>query len=354
MAAGLLTWSGVDLFFVLSGFLIGGILIDARSSTRYYATFYARRAFRILPLYFLFVSLFLLRHLAGEVLRGAIGGASALTIPWLAYLTFTQTFFMIHNGWYGAAGMAVTWSLAVEEHFYLAAPLLVRRLRDWRLPLALLVTIAAAPLLRIYLRHALLHGDFASYVLMPCRADALCIGILAAWLVRQPGFWNALCRQRALLLSAIGILFAGVAFMTYEGYDQLSVPMTTWGYSWLALFYACCLLMAVSASAGIWQRVLCARWLMWLGTLSYCVYLLHYPLIQSLRRVCAKLLPTHSATAFLLGGGLAIAATLALAALSWRFFESPMLRRGHRFRYFEGTAASPLARQESPRLTVLS
>jgi peptidoglycan/LPS O-acetylase OafA/YrhL len=334
LSVGRLSWSGVDLFFVLSGFLIGGILLDARESPRYYTTFYARRAFRILPLYFLVTTLFLLRHLASTVLSGALGDSSPLIIPWASYLTFTQTFFMVHQGWYGAAGMAVTWSLAVEEQFYLVTPLLVRKVRASYLPVVLVATIALTPLLRLLMRHALVHGDFACYVLMPCRADALCLGILAAYLVRRPAFWNQLIQRRKPFLWTTGILFSGVVFMTARGYDQFSLPMTTWGYSLLALFYTCCLLIALSSSTGAWHRALCTSWLTRLGTLAYCTYLLHYPLIQGGRRIFHALLPAHPQAAFLIGAASAITLTIALALLSWRFFEKPMLRRGHRYQYF--------------------
>ena len=129
LAAGLLTWSGVDLFFVLSGFLIGGILLDARESPRYFQTFYIRRAYRIFPLYGVMTFLFLMRHLPFRLLPGHFGDVSPLTIPWWSYVTLTQNFWMAQQGWYGAVAMAVTWSLAVEEQFYLTIPLLV-----WKLP----------------------------------------------------------------------------------------------------------------------------------------------------------------------------------------------------------------------------
>lgn len=333
LAAGHLAWSGVDLFFVLSGFLIGGILLDARESPRYYSTFYARRAYRILPLYLSVTILFLLRHLF-TALPGPLGDSSPLAIPWASYLTFTQTFFMVHLGWYGAPGMAVTWSLAVEEQFYLATPLIVRTIRRRFLPMALVVTIVGVPFLRLFLRHTLAHGDFACYVLTPCRADALCLGVLAAYLVRRPAFWAQLIQRRYLLWAATSIFFAGVVFMTGRRYDQLSLAMTTWGYSWLALFYACCLLIAVSLSSGLWHRMLCTPLLMRLGTLAYCTYLLHYPLIQTGRRISQVLLPSHPQAAYLTGGLAAVAFTLVLATFSWRYFEKPMLKRGHRYQYF--------------------
>ncbi len=334
LALGHITWSGVDLFFVLSGFLIGGILLDARSSPCYYTTFYARRAYRILPLYFLVAGIFLFRHSPFHMLPGTAGDTSALTFPWYSYLTFTQTFFMVQHGWYGAPGLAVTWSLAVEEQFYLVTPLLVRLIRGSRLVIALLLTIALVPFLRLLLRHALRHGDFASYVLMPCRADDLCLGVLSAYLVRQPKFWNQLTSRQNRLWAVTGVLFAGVAFLAYKDFGQFSQPMTVWGYSLLGLFYTCCLLITVSRSSGKWHDALCRPWLMQLGTLAYCTYLLHYPLIKTGRRITSALLPAHPEASYLIGAFSAVALTLCLAMLSWRYFEKPMLRRGHKYQYF--------------------
>jgi peptidoglycan/LPS O-acetylase OafA/YrhL len=333
LAVGRLSGSGVDLFFVLSGFLIGGILLDARESPRYYTTFYARRAYRILPLYFVVTGVFLLRHLPVRLIPGTLGDTSPLAIPGLAYLTFTQNFFMVHVGWFGSTFMLVTWSLAIEEQFYLVIPLLIRKIRGNRIVGALALVIVGAPFLRLLLRHSIAHGDFACFALMPCRADSLCLGVLSAYLVRRLGFWKQLTTRRGLLWVLNGILFAGMAFMTYRNYAILSLPMTTWGYSWIALFYTCCLLTVVSSSTGIWHSILCTPLLMRLGTLAYCTYLLHYPLIQAGRRGLNALLPLHPQASYVLGALLAILLTLALATLSWRFFERPLLRRGHRYQY---------------------
>jgi peptidoglycan/LPS O-acetylase OafA/YrhL len=331
LAAGQLSWSGVDLFFVLSGFLIGGILLDARESPRYFKTFYIRRAYRIFPLYAAVTFLFLFRHLPFHFLPGSLGDTSPLAIPWAAYVTLTQNFWMVHLGWYGAMAMAVTWSLAVEEQFYLTIPLLVRKIHPSRLLYVLVAVVAVAPVLRTLLRFTLPHGDFACYVLMPCRADALCLGVLAAMLVRNQRGWNLLMTKRNLLYGITAALFAGVAFMTYAGYSQFSLPMTTLGYSWLALFYTCCLLIAVSTSAGSVQNVLRTGWLMGLGTLAYCSYLVHMPAIEAGRRLLG--FRFSPAAAYLPGGLLGAGLTLLIAALSWRLFEKPLLRRGHMYHY---------------------
>lgn len=328
LAAGQLTWSGVDLFFVLSGFLIGGILLDARESPRYFQTFYIRRAYRILPLYLAITLFFLMRHLLSPVLPGVFGAVSPLTIPWWSYVTLTQNFWMAHQGWYGAIAMAVTWSLAVEEQFYLTIPCVIRKIRPTPLLYMLAAVVLGAPLLRILVRHTFTHGDYACYVLMPCRADDLCLGVLCAVLVRNERAWNLLLKKRKELYFGTALLFTGIALMTYRGCGQFSAPMTSIGYSALGLFYAGCLLIAVSAPAG---RLFRNPTLMGLGTLAYCSYLLHFPLVNAGRRLLEfRYSPDR---AWLPGSMLGIAATLMLAMLSWKYLEKPLLRRGHRYVY---------------------
>jgi peptidoglycan/LPS O-acetylase OafA/YrhL len=324
-----LTWSGVDLFFVLSGFLIGGILLDNRESPRYFQTFYIRRFYRIFPLYGVVTGLFLMHHLPFRVVSGMFGDTSPLTIPWWSYVTLTQNFWMAQQGWYGAIAMAVTWSLAVEEQFYLTIPLVVRLVPPKRLLYVLLTVVAGAPLLRMLLRRVLVHGDYACYVLMPCRADALCMGVLSAMLVRSERGWNLLREKQNVLLTVTAALFAGIVFMTYQQYGQFSLPMTTIGYSWLALFYMSCLLVAVSAPHRF--GLLCNRTLMGLGTLAYCTYLVHFPVLNAARRLLGlRMSQDH---AWFPGGLLGVAATLLIATLSWKYFEKPFLRRGHKYVY---------------------
>src|SRR5882757_1657709 len=147
-----LGWSGVDLFFVLSGFLIGGILLDARESSNYFQVFYARRFFRIVPIYAVVLLFF---AVAGGVARSAQGRdftwLFANSMPWYAYATFTQNFWMVFHGSAGGNWLAPTWSLAVEEQFYLTLPLVVRFVSRQRLIVWLVLLVFCAPLLRMAL-----------------------------------------------------------------------------------------------------------------------------------------------------------------------------------------------------------
>lgn len=327
-----LTWSGVDLFFVLSGFLIGGILLDARRSPRYFHTFYIRRAFRILPLYLVFMALYLARHLPISSLKGVFGETSHLQLPWVSFLTFTQNFWMVTLGWFGPMTIAPTWSLAVEEQFYLTIPIMIRKLRINTLYAVLVSVIVFAPILRAILPRLISHGDFACYVLMPCRADALSLGVLAALLVRNPSFRNWISTRRWLLNLVAGSCFAGIAYLTHWASDQYSPPMSTWGLSCLALFYTCILLSVVCGTSAA-ERLLRKPWLMRLGTIAYCTYLVHSILIQAARRMLEMHTSLSPGQNWAIGGLLGVCAALMIASWSWRFFEKPLVAYGHKYRY---------------------
>jgi len=328
-----LTWSGVDLFFVLSGFLIGGILLDARCSPRYFQTFYIRRAFRILPVYFVFMAVYLGRHLPTSSLKGAFGETSHLQLPWLSFFTFTQNFWMVTLGWFGPMTTAPTWSLAVEEQFYLTVPIIIRRLRTSTLYAVIVGVIVFTPILRAVFPRLIAHGEFACYVLMPCRADALSLGVLAALLVRNPSFRSWISTRLWLLNLLSGICFLGIAYLTYWAWDQYSPPMSTWGLSCLALFYTC-ILLSVVCGTSIAERLLRNPCLMRLGTVAYCTYLVHSILIQAARRVLEMHTSLSTGQNWAIGGVLGVCAAFVVASCSWRFFEKTLLAYGHKYQYW--------------------
>jgi peptidoglycan/LPS O-acetylase OafA/YrhL len=328
-----LTWSGVDLFFVLSGFLIGGILLDARESPRYFQTFYIRRAYRILPLYAAVIAASLLWPIPFRLWKEGFGPVVSAPVPFGAFVIFGQNFWMAYFGTFGSAATAVTWSLAIEEQFYLTCPVLVRKFSRLALFLVLTGVVIGAPLLRLLLHFVLRYGNFSAYVLMPCRADALCLGVLIALVLRTPAAWNLILSNRRALWVATLVFFGCVSFLCYRHFSMFAGIMTTAGYSVLAFFYTCCLLIALT-SQGLVQKVLCVSWLRKLGTIAYCTYLVHFPVIDVVRRLLVMrgldydALPTRLIS-FVCGAAL----SLIIAAISWRFFEKPLLDRGHRFQY---------------------
>ena len=334
-----LTWSGVDLFFVLSGFLIGGILLDQRNSGRYYSTFYARRFCRIVPLYLVVVLAFIVvQRLFGGSLERGLFWLLGSTPPVVLYLTYTQNFWTALTGNFGPNWLSPTWSLAIEEQFYLVLPPLIRYVPARVLPYILLLFILLAPILRTLLVLNGGTGSVAAHVLMPCRADSLLFGVITAYIVRTERGWALLLQNRRILLCATGVLLAGVGVFTFKNYTVLTSQMSTVGYTWLALTYVCLLLIAIAHRQTLLSRFLRLGPLRKLGEVSYGVYLLH-GILQGL--YYSLLLGSRPYMGSISDLGVALAAlilSLLLARISWRYFELPLLLRGRSFQYQEQAA----------------
>jgi peptidoglycan/LPS O-acetylase OafA/YrhL len=334
-----LGWSGVDLFFVLSGFLIGGILLEAKLSPSYFQTFYMRRFFRIIPIYFLWILCYIAwRALSGPVLlKGATGPESPGSWGQIfAHFFFVQNLGFISYSGVAAAWFVSTWSLAVEEQFYLIAPLVVRYVTGRKFAALLIAVVLSAPVFRICIHtyyHAATNLDPA-YILMPGRADALALGMLAALSWRNAGFRSWLADHPGVLYILFWLLLSGVVLLARYAPDQHLLAMESFGYTWIACFYVSVLLLALSRPAGPLASLTRMAWLRALGGVSYCMYLIHQTMNLLFR---ALLLPPA------LGNGnwrnlvapvFAAVATYGLALISWRHFEGPLLQRGYRFKYW--------------------
>jgi len=329
-------WSGVDLFFVLSGFLIGGILMDARSSAFYYRTFYARRFFRIIPIYYLWITAYVLAiTVAGTRIQSLSNSGIR---PPLDFAVFAHYIFLQNLGFHGFGGLAGAWfghlwSLAVEEQFYLLAPLVVRLATPRKLPTILAPVIVAVPVLRTALLYWVHATPGLVTVLMPCRADALALGMLAAALWRNQGSRDWLERNGKKLYAFFGLLLTGVALLWIWAPESGTRGMQTFGFTWLGMFYVVALLLSLLKTSGPIARVMRIGWLRELGTVSYCVYIIHIVV----NVVChAVLLHTTPKISTVKGAVVTIAAaflTYGIAKLSWVLYENPLLRRGHAFKY---------------------
>ena len=162
-------------FSCFGGSLIGGILLDARTSPSYFRTFYIRNADRILPLYALVLAFawLIFQAVRPGWLRGGWAELFSGPIPWWTFLTFTQNISMALAGRFaGRGGLSPTWSLAVEEQFYLTLPLVILYASKRRLVQIILGFIVGAAVLRVLVIVFFPGRIFATYALMPCRADA--------------------------------------------------------------------------------------------------------------------------------------------------------------------------------------
>jgi peptidoglycan/LPS O-acetylase OafA/YrhL len=317
-------WSGVDLFFVLSGLLIGGILLDHRESPGYFSVFYARRFYRIFPLYYLMTALLIAGVWAfprSPLFQGSM--------PLWTYPLYAQNLL----GDFTRAGvwMGATWSLAIEEQFYLVFPFLVRRFSRRGLITILGICILGAPLLRTILVMSG-WGFEQIHPLLPCRADELALGVGAAIIIRRD-LAKAWIKEHATLLYLVLLaLFAALPTMLkWTTYKYLG----TIGYSILGVTYCLLILLLLVAPIPLMKRAFRSRWLCWLGTVSYCVYLIHEPVragLYLLLRLGAH--PAITGLPTLLATIAALAITLVVAQASWLLLEKRLIKRAHlRYRY---------------------
>jgi peptidoglycan/LPS O-acetylase OafA/YrhL len=325
-------WGGVELFFVLSGFLITGGLADGMGSKHYFGTFYARRTLRIFPLYYAALLLFLvvLPELSGSFEHVAVqrqlwlwgyglNVAVALTHGWDTVPRYFDHF----------------WSLAVEEQFYLVWPAVLFVLRRHARRVCMVMIV-----LGLGLRTALLLASqsSAAFALMPSRIDLFAVGgLLALWL-RAPERNAELLVQRArrtLAVAALGIAAIGCSV---ERFDARSPTVLSLGVSLLGLCYGSLLLLALAAPACSWLcRSLSGSLLGSVGRYSYAIYLLHYPIVEVAgRRAVPQYLQARLHSDFLTQISCAIAAVLlsyALAFVSYHAFEKHWLRLKRHFVY---------------------
>ncbi|HWF12929.1 MAG TPA: acyltransferase, partial [Candidatus Acidoferrales bacterium] len=327
-------WTGVDLFFVLSGFLIGGILLDARASSNYFKTFYARRFFRIIPLYYAWILLYvILAPLIRTFFSESIGPIQRVDGSILAHLFFLQNFHEFLKTGASFWWFSSTWSLAVEEQFYLIAPLLVRYLSKRSLATVLVLVTLGAPMLRFAVRNYCSEGPWLAYRLMPCRADALALGMLAALIWNSPKGHEWLERNSLILYGMFTFLFYGIAYLWRWSSDPMLLLTQTAGYTFIALFFAILMLLVLTERAFLVSAVMRFGFLRELGGISYCVYIIHTAVFFFSHQLILHALPAVTDVRAALVTFLAALLTYGIAKLSWKYVEQPQLRRGHAFRY---------------------
>jgi len=331
-------WMGVDLFFVLSGFLITGILYDSRERAGYFSSFYARRFLRIFPLYYVFV-LLVLPAAARLVAGNPAHAVAALHAKSGWYLGYAVNFLLaLRGGWSAAAlNTAHLWSLAVEEQFYFVWPPLVLLLSRR----ALIRTSGALVVLALAARVAMRLGGasaVATYVLPFTRMDALLMGALVALAVRELGSVAPLARHAPRVLAGAGgvaaaTLASAPARMTWAGPWVQTVGLTA-----IAVFFAALLVTAVAAPAeSRWGRFLRAPSLRTFGKYSYALYIFH-PLVMEVLQAngwgadrFAGLGPGMQIGVHLVFAAFAATVSLGVAWLSWNLMEKHFLKLKYRF-----------------------
>jgi peptidoglycan/LPS O-acetylase OafA/YrhL len=309
-------WVGVNLFFVLSGFLITGILLDTKDRRDFYKRFYSRRALRILPLYYavlvlLFVLVragFITRHISWSFL-----GLSAI------YLSNVTPLFGVPMQ-YG-----VLWSLSVEEHFYLMWPIAVRALSREKVIACAAIVVAICVALRIL--YYFIGWNINGYIWLS--ADGLAMGAGLAAIARKTDPRKAVrrCTLIAFICSA-ALLVCGAPFGIFSAAHFLGLTVRETA---IDLFFLGVLGSALLAGTSRFRRFVNIRPFQFLGTISYGVYLTHMLVFEVVARVTLRHWPILQPSAghfMLMVVQFCFAATLTIAVtyLSRWYFEEPFLR----------------------------
>jgi peptidoglycan/LPS O-acetylase OafA/YrhL len=320
-------WTGVDLFFVLSGYLIANQIFAglARGATLSLGSFYARRALRTLPVFWLVLALYFLFP--------AVMGGNPPPPLW-RFLTFTQNL-GLHSG----TAFSHAWSLCVEEQFYLILPLVLvigarydfGRSQGWTLLSALLLVGMGSRVI-LWLDYGAGNGGYYPHIYYStlCRFDEFLPGIAVAMLknFHRP-FWERITRhgQRVLAIGAVAtatLFYFEGRFYNIDGYGY-TFFLTAAGYSLLAVTFAVLVTAALSPSS--WLHRVRIPGAYHIALWSYSIYLSHKAVMMILNR----LLQPFEVAPFVLAGVIAIASVL-IGALLYRLVESPFMAiRDRRF-----------------------
>lgn len=341
-------WIGVQIFFVLSGFLITGILYDTRHAENKLRVFYARRALRIFPLYYAVLiagwalwALFRWQFHPGWLLAPVYLTNYTRFIWNHDFLQMSGTLEHLRSNVYARPPFFLFyghfWSLSVEEQFYLVWPVVVYGVRNRKTLLDIcVIAVWAVPALRLlciaFLPTGLIAAEFVDRV-TPCQCDSLLLGAALALAIRGP---QRRVRGAGLFLFGPLAVFLSVQAVYYHRHGAFYVANAAGaafgsiGFSVVNLFAAGLLLLAIDSKTAVF-RVLNVRFLRWLGTISYGFYVFHDIPHMAYERLAAKLPGGASDRYGIMAGVLAFGGTLALATLSFHFLERPFLRLKSRF-----------------------
>lgn len=309
-------WLGVDLFFILSGLLITGILIDTRNEPRYFSKFYARRSLRILPLYLTCILL----------MNWGFPGYGSY---FLICLVFLQNF-VFGFGIPTPHGPGVFWSLAVEEHFYLIWPWLVRFVSTRFVLLTAMAIVLMTPVLRGIYTGQGYDIDGQIYMYSWFHFDGLALGaILAIWL-RSPLFDRRFAHKLAAAFGAAFLLITVIGY-PFGILQAQSVASGALRYTQAQCLFASMMVLALAYSGSRYTAILRHPFALFSAGLSYCIYLIHVVMGEVyywiLNRIGVDELVSFGLSGSMLARTLAVfGLSIGVAWLSQRYLEAPFLR----------------------------
>lgn len=326
-------WLGVDLFFVLSGFLITEILLDTRNAANYFRNFYTRRILRIFPLYYLVLILFIMVF---PLFKHFPYNLDFYTNNQVWFWFYVQNWLLIVKDWNNNAGLLNHfWSLAVEEQFYIVWPFLILMVKKPRhlftLTLALLIAVIVARTL-IWMNKS----DFPAYgnLFLFTRIDGILIGAMLA-LVKQ--FNYQFLKKYAFLVT---FSLAGINFLFYfiNRTQQFSFPY--WaivGYTTFAAMFAMLAFETIDRGNRLLNAILNNSLLRFTGKISYGFYIFHWPVYLLLYEITDRWVRTFitfsEKSITLAASALLTLMAFLVAVISYYGFERYFLRLKKAFNY---------------------
>ncbi|HKX61984.1 MAG TPA: acyltransferase [Verrucomicrobiae bacterium] len=347
-----LGWCGVNLFFVLSGFLITRILFRAKGQTTYFRNFYLRRVVRIFPLYYgvLFLTLILLPSLPSSLVPAEkLQRFTEIQGNTLWFWLYLSNFSLASAGAWGHGVLDVAWSLSIEEQFYLVWPAIVRVTTRRELMRLCVLVMALAFGIRVAMTLSGVN-PISIYVLTLSQLDVLAAGAFVALAAEGPGGIHALMpwAVRFWKITA-GVL---LAFFCWRGSHNMDPVTQTVGFSLVAIHFASFLAVVLgSPEQRLAVRFFSSPVMRMFGKYSYAIYLFHMPIRSIVRDMVYG--PDRFLTLFgsripgqLIFYALVTGVTLVAAYASWHFYEKHFLKL-KRFAPLESGASA----SESPSVT---
>jgi peptidoglycan/LPS O-acetylase OafA/YrhL len=308
-------WAGVNLFFVISGYLIGTILLLNKRSDNVVKVFYIRRFLRIVPLYFFLLITYYIYNT--HIIMGRTDRVET-HIPLEYYFGFVQNYFMSSHGIFGSAELTPTWSLAVEEQFYLVIPLIIYFFRERSILFLCVFCIGYATIHRLYS-----DNWYEEYTHFFSRMDAPFLGLLLALKRNVKSLNGCFIFQRNFEIFIL--LFLLLGYSISNSFNHLLISY---------LFYLIVDRLLNAKPESVWFKLLTLKFILILGKYSYFIYLFH----QLINYFCFAFLQNWSVPnlnswvsyfieifSFLI--------TLFAAFLSFKYFEKPLINVGQRFVY---------------------
>jgi peptidoglycan/LPS O-acetylase OafA/YrhL len=326
-------WCGVDLFFVLSGFLITGILYDSKNGSNYFRNFYLRRILRIFPLYYavLFISFAVIPNLPiGVVPAGNLERLNRVQGDEIWYWLYLSNFYIALVGEWRHGILDVTWSLAIEEQFYIFWPFVVYLLNRKQLMLTCAFLFIITLGIRSFMVFSATH-PITILVLTITRIDTIAVGAFAALVIRGNLELQRISNFSKIVWGISAVFLLGI-FYFRGGFKNTDPIVQTIGFSVLCLNFASIIIIALTTKPdGTFFRCFSNKNIVALGKYSYAIYLFHMPIRALIRDT------VYGPNQFIMLFGsripgqvffylLAISITFGMAYLSYHFYEKHFLK----------------------------